>query len=170
MLKKDKTEERQERHKITQEDFTPDGIVKAMLKQLPKDAFTDFTKKIVDPSAGIGNFLMWIANKRLKHAEDAKEAINAIYFLFGVELMADNVQECRERMYKLVTHYFPEIVDNEELNYKLRATLKNRIQWCDTFKFNFGDWPRLRFRDNFPNVTFEEKPKENNPNYPMWEA
>lgn len=169
MLKKDKTEKRQERHKITQEDFTPDGIVKVMLKQLPKDAFTDFTKKIVDPSAGIGNFLMWIANKRLKHAEDAKGAINAIYFLFGVELMADNVQECRERMYKLVTYYFPEIVNNEELNYKLRATIKNRIQWHDSLKFDYAHWPRLRFNDNYPKVSFAEKPRKNNDNFPMWE-
>ena len=38
MLKKDKTNERQERHKITQEDFTPDNMVKSMLKKLQKDA------------------------------------------------------------------------------------------------------------------------------------
>ena len=169
MLKKDKTDIRKGRHDVTQEDFTPDGIVKAMLKQLPKDAFTDFTKKIVDPSAGIGNFLMWALNKRLKNARTATEAINAVYFLFGVEIMADNVQECRERLYKLVIYYFPEIEGDEELNYKLREIIRNRIQWCNTFNFDFDSWPKITFDNAFSIVSFEERPKENNPNYPMWE-
>lgn len=169
MLKKDKTKNRVERHKITQEDFTPDNIVKMMIKKLPADAYTNFNRKILDPSAGIGNFLMWIANKRLKKVDNEKDAINAIYFLYGVELMADNVQECRERLYKLVTHYFPKIKESEELNYKLRATIKNRIRWHDSLKFDYDNWPRLRFNENYPEVSFEEKPKKDNPNFPMWE-
>lgn len=168
MLKKDQTDERKERHKITQEDFTPDSVVKAMLKELPPDTFTDFRKKVLDPSVGIGNFLMWILNRRLKYAKTDQEAINAVYFLFGVELMADNVQECRERLYKLVTYYHPTIKDDKELNYKLRATIKNRIQWCDSFKFDYDNWPKIRFDNSYPEISFEEVDDGTHENFPMW--
>lgn len=82
--------------------------------------------------------------------------------------MADNVEQCRERLYKLVTYYFPKIADSKELNYKLRATIKNRIRWYDSLKFDYEHWPPLKFNENYPKVSFEEKPKENNPSFPMW--
>ena len=93
MLENDITDKRKERHHITQEDFTPDVIVEMMLNKLPKDTFTNFSRKVLDNSCGIGNFLVAILQRRLKKCKTPNDALRAIKTIYGVELMADNVEK-----------------------------------------------------------------------------
>lgn len=170
MLDADKTDIRCERHRITQEDFTPQSVVDAMLAKLSDDVFTDFSKTVLDPSCGIGNFLVEILKRRLENCSSSDDAILAMKTLFGVELMADNVEECRERLYALVVEKFPAIVDDEKVNYCLRSIVRNRIQWHDSLTFDYEHWKSLDTtpRQKHDTVSFHERKNKDDEFYPMW--
>ena len=168
MLENDITNKRKERHHITQEDFTPDVIVEMMLARLPKETFTNFSKKIIDNSCGIGNFLAAILERRLKKCKTPQDAIRAMKTIYGVELMADNVAECRERLYDIILTKFPTIVEDEILNFNIRAVIRNRIVWYDSLKFDYK-WKKLRTYGNHDkNITFEERRTAKDIKFPMW--
>jgi len=83
------------RVKATGEVFTPTPLVQEMLAQLPLEQFTDPTKTFLDPSCGDGQFLSEALIKKMENGSTFEQALSTIY---GVELMPDNVQLCRERL------------------------------------------------------------------------
>ena len=167
MLKEDISDIRKERHHITQEDFTPTVIVNEMLDKLPDSVYKDFDKIILDYSCGIGNFLVEALNRRLKNCTDINEGVKALSTICGVELMADNVEECRNRLYSTFMGVFPN-ADNKDI-FIVRSIIKNRIQWCDSLQFDYSKWPKMNISlDNMCEVTFEEIPSERDTKYPMW--
>lgn len=171
MLNEDKSKKRVERHAITQEDFTPKCVVEKLVSKLPEDTFTDFKKTIIDTSSGIGNLLVGVLIKRLENTSTERDAINAMRTIYGVELMADNVQECRERLYNLITEKYPSIKEDKSLNYELRAIIRNRIQWGDSLTFDYEHWPKiehLKPSSKRENVSFEERRRQGFTKYPMW--
>ena len=171
MLEIDNTKERKKRHKITQEDFTPNCIVSDMLSKIPPDSFYKLSVSFLDNSCGTGNLLVEILERKLnvcKHIDDVKEALKSIY---GIELMADNVEICRERIYNTTIKHFPEIKNDFIENFKIRQIIRNRIQWGDSLKFDYNNWPSLRGRNpgkKHMNITFIEKKPPWNNKFPMW--
>lgn len=83
------------RTKATGEIFTPTPLVQEMLDQLPKKLFKDPTKTFCDPSCGDGQFLSEVLIRKLENGIDFETALSTIY---GVDLMPDNVDLCRERL------------------------------------------------------------------------
>ena len=83
------------RVKQTGECFTPTPLVQEMLDQLPQELFTDPTKTFLDNSCGDGQFLSEVLIRKLEHGVDFETALSTIY---GVDLMPDNVQLCRDRL------------------------------------------------------------------------
>lgn len=167
MLKEDISDIRKERHHITQEDFTPTVIVNEMLNKLPDSVYEDFDKIILDYSCGIGNFLVEALNRRLKNCKDINDGVKALSTICGIELMADNVEECRNRLYSTFIEAFPDTDDNDI--FIVRSIIKNRIQWHDSLKFDYSRWFKLDISlDNIYEVSFEELPSERDTKYPMW--
>ena len=89
------TERDQARVKATGEVFTPTELVQEILDQLPQELFTDSTRTFLDPACGDGQFLSEILIRRLENGIDFETALSTIY---GVDLMIDNVDLCRERL------------------------------------------------------------------------
>jgi len=83
------------RVKATGEIFTPTPLVQEVLSQLPQDLFTNPTKTFIDPSCGDGQFLSEVLVRKLESGIDFEIALSTIY---GVDLMSDNVDLCRERL------------------------------------------------------------------------
>ena len=168
MLDQDKNDKRKERHHITQEDFTPDSIVDMMLKKLQKDTFSNFDKTVLDNSCGIGNFLVEILKRRLKKCKTPDDAIRAMKSIYGVELMADNVEECRQRLYNTILKKFPKIIDDDILNFNVKAVILNRIVWYDSLKFNY-QWDEIQtYGKQDTNIDFKVKKTKEDIKYPMW--
>lgn len=170
MLEKDKTQERVERHKITQEDFTPDVIVNIMLDKLPSDTFTDMNKTVLDPSCGIGNFLVEVLRRKLSNSKNEQEGLLAIRSIYGVEIMADNVEECRTRLYETFKEKYLKSLEDNVFNFKVRNSIRNRIVWYDSLKFNYktGWGVDSTPREKHETVSFKEKNVGGHINYPMW--
>jgi hypothetical protein len=89
-LDRDKT-----RVKETQEVFTPTKMVNDLLDQLPQELFADSTQPVIDNSCGDGQFLSEALIRKVEAGIDFETALSAIY---GVDMMQDNVDLCRERL------------------------------------------------------------------------
>jgi hypothetical protein len=83
------------RIRATGEVFTPTPLVQEILDQLPPKSFQDPTKTFLDPSCGDGQFLSEVLIRKLENGIDFEAALSTIY---GVDLMQDNVDLCRERL------------------------------------------------------------------------
>ena len=83
------------RVKSTGEIFTPTPLVQEILCNLPLDQFKDPTKTFLDPSCGDGQFLGEVLIRKMENGIDFETALSTIY---GVDLMQDNVELCRERL------------------------------------------------------------------------
>ena len=83
------------RVKATGEVFTPIELVREMLEQIPIEQFTDPAKTFLDNSCGDGQFLGEVLIRKMENGSSFEEALSTIY---GVDLMIDNVDLCRERL------------------------------------------------------------------------
>lgn len=88
-------ERNENRKKATQEVFTPTTLVQEVLDKLPKETFTDFDATFLDPSCGDGQFLGEVLIRKMENGSTFEQALSIVY---GVDLMEDNVELCRERL------------------------------------------------------------------------
>ncbi len=89
--------------------FTNEREVKAMC-DLVKDETERIDSRVLEPACGDGNFLAEILNRklntvRLRHGRNTsdfeKYSIVALSSLYGVDIMDDNAQECRNRLFEI---------------------------------------------------------------------
>ena len=89
--------------------FTAEREVNAML-DLVKQETERIDSRFLEPACGDGNFLAEILRRKLavvksrygKHADDYERyAVIAVSSIYGVELLHDNTEECRKRMFEI---------------------------------------------------------------------
>lgn len=83
------------RIKARGEVFTPKQLVDRLLGEMNPSLFSDPCKTFVDPTCGDGEFLAGILFRKLNNGICFKQALNTLY---GVDIMADNIEECRRRL------------------------------------------------------------------------
>ena len=88
-------EREQARVKETAEVFTPTPLVEEILDKLPQEQFVDPNKTFLDPSCGDGQFLASVLYRKMENGSTFEQALSTVY---GVDLMQDNVELCRERL------------------------------------------------------------------------
>jgi len=87
------------RIKQTAEIFTPQHLVVEMLNKLEQEnpeLFSDPTKTFIDNSCGDGEFLGEVVIMKMEKSGCSLE--QALSTTYGVDLMEDNVEECRKRL------------------------------------------------------------------------
>lgn len=87
------------RIKQTAEVFTPTPLVQEMLDKLEQEdptLFSDPTKTFLDNSCGDGQFLSEVVIRKMERSGCTLE--EALLKTYGVELMEDNVVECKKRL------------------------------------------------------------------------
>jgi len=90
-----------DKHRIKQtaEVFTPTQLVQEMLDKLEEQdptLFSDSNKTFLDNSCGDGQFLSEVVIRKMERSGCSLE--QALKTTYGVELMEDNVNECRKRL------------------------------------------------------------------------
>ena len=88
-------ERERNRVKATGEVFTPTPLVEEILDKMDQQLFIDPEKTFLDPGCGDGQFLASVLYRKLENGIDFETALSTIY---GVDLMQDNVDLCRERL------------------------------------------------------------------------
>jgi MmeI, DNA-methyltransferase domain len=93
--------------------FTPPWMVEAML-DLVKGETERIDSRFLEPACGSGNFLVRILQRKLaavelKYGQSDFEkrhyALLAVTCLYGIELLADNIAECRANMLQILADY-----------------------------------------------------------------
>lgn len=93
--------------------FTPAWMVDAML-DLVKDESERIDSRFLEPACGSGNFIVKVLQRKLAAAErkfgksDFEKQHYALFGLmciYGVELLEDNIAECRENMLEIFADY-----------------------------------------------------------------
>src|ERR1700745_1766835 len=93
--------------------FTPAWIIEAMLN-LVKDETERIDSRFLEPACGSGNFLVQILRRKLAAVElkygksdfDRRQyALLALMCLYGIELLADNIAECRANVLEVLAEY-----------------------------------------------------------------
>ena len=101
--------------------FTPAPSVKEMLDNISKQVWKDEAKTFIDPACGNGNFLVEVVKRKIKAGSNKWQALSTTY---GVDIMEDNVLECRERLLQ--------VADVKQKRFK--ALVEQRIICGDTLK------------------------------------
>ena len=83
------------RVKATGEVFTHTDLVQEILDTLDQEVFTDSKKTFLDPTCGDGQFLGEVLIRKMENGSTFEQALSTVY---GVDLMQDNVELCRERL------------------------------------------------------------------------
>ena len=120
---------RKERRKETAEDFTPIELVNEMLDKIPNEIWENPSKTFIDPAAGNGNFLVEVLKRKIKLGQDPQQALSTIY---GVELMADNVEEMKHRLYNIISDYL-----SKDKAFKI---LDKNIICHNALEWDFDNW------------------------------
>jgi hypothetical protein len=93
--------------------FTPEWLVEAML-DLVKDESQRIDSRFLEPACGSGNFMVKILQRKLaaveaKYAKSEFElrnyALLAVMCVYGIELLEDNIGECRQNMLEIFAEY-----------------------------------------------------------------
>lgn len=115
------------RVKATGEVFTPTPLVQEVLDKIPMEQFTDPTKTFLDPACGDGQFLGEVLIRKIENGSTFEQALSTTY---GVDLMEDNVELCRERLLCGQEH--------------LRHIIEQNIVCADGLRYHY------RFDDSHP--------------------
>src|SRR5208283_747664 len=93
--------------------FTPRWLVEKML-DLVKGETERIDSRFLEPACGSGNFLVQILRRKLVAVESKfgkadfekrQYALLALMCLYGIELLGDNIAECRTNMLEVLAGY-----------------------------------------------------------------
>lgn len=138
--------------------FTPAWMVEAML-DLVKGEAERIDSRFLEPACGSGNFLVQILKRKLaavelkfgNHSFEKRQfALLALMCTYGIELLADNIAECRANMLEVFGTYL-NLVDSEDL-YRAAANVLSlnlvhgdalTMLTCDGMPIEFAEWGYL---------------------------
>lgn len=126
--------------------FTSEREVNAML-DLIKQETERIDSRFLEPACGNGNFLAEVLRRKLAVVEAKykksqldyeRYAIIAISSIYGVDILEDNAQECRDRLFNIFEEQYTKIYKNEckeECRASVNFLLNRNILWGDALDF-----------------------------------
>lgn len=126
--------------------FTANREVNAML-DLVKQETERIDSRFLEPACGTGNFLTEVLKRKLavveskykKHQlEYERNAVVAVSSIYGVEILIDNVTECRQRLYSIFNKQYTNLFKakcNEDCRDTVLFVLNRNILWGDALDF-----------------------------------
>lgn len=126
--------------------FTSEREVNAML-DLVKQETERIDSRFLEPACGNGNFLAEVLRRKLAVVEAKykksqldyeRYAIIAISSIYGVDILEDNAQECRERLFNIFDEQYTKLYKNErkeECRASVKFLFKRNILWGDALDF-----------------------------------
>jgi len=134
--------------------FTPPWLVEAML-DLVKEETERIDARFLEPACGSGNFLVKVLQRKLAAVEQRygasdferrHYALLGLMCIYGIELLADNIVECRENLLEVLAEYL-DVGDSDD-TYRAGS-------YVLTQNLVHGDALTMRTSDGAP-ITFAE--------------
>lgn len=121
--------------------FTPYSIVKRMCDKIAPETWADPSKTFLEPCAGNFQFILFILYRRIvEYHIDWKTALQTTY---GLELMADNVQEGRERVHTLLRQISPNSGSQAYEVSEADSIMDHNFVCHDFFTWDFINWREM---------------------------
>ena len=134
--------------------FTPPWLADAML-----DLVTDETDRIdsrfLEPACGSGNFLVRVLRRKLaavelkfgkSEFEKKHYGLLGLMCIYGIELLADNIAECRENLIKVFAGYLDPDESND-LYHAASAVLSRNLVHGDALTMHTHDGRPITFAE-----------------------
>ncbi len=134
--------------------LTPPEIVNAML-DLVKQETERIDSRFLEPACGTGNFLTEILRRKLRVVEERyrrsqleyeRYAVLAVSSIYGIDILEDNVQECRDHLFGIVDSAYARLYKDkvkEAFRETVRYILARNIVHGDTLTLQtVGDNPQ----------------------------
>lgn len=138
--------------------FTPPGMVSAML-DLVKDETERIDSRFLEPACGSGNFLVQVLKRKLavvdskyggSDFERRHYALLALMSIYGIELLADNIVECRTNVLGILAKSLS-LQDSDELRAAASYVLSQNLVHGDALAMKdaagrpitFAEWGYL---------------------------
>ena len=134
--------------------FTPEWLVDAML-DLVKDEAERIDSRVLEPACGSGNFLVRVLQRKLASVEmkfgkstfeRRHYALLGLMCTYGIELLEDNIAECRANMLVTLADY---------LNIDATDDLYRAASYVLSQNLVHGDALTMKAHDGLP-ITFAE--------------
>lgn len=134
--------------------FTPPWMVEAML-DLVKGETERFDSRFLEPACGSGNFLVRVLQRKLAAVElkygksDFEKrhyALLALMCAYGIELLADNIAECRANMLEILGDYL-NLNASEELYRAASYVLSQNLVHGDALTMRTSDGQQITFAE-----------------------
>jgi len=122
------------RKKNLGEVFTPRELVNEILDKLSESVWIDSSRTFLDNSCGNGNFLVEVLKRKLQYGHhNPSQALSTIY---GVDIMKDNIEECRERLLHIANvHYKSRYEFTKRRNEKI---INRNIVCADALTYDYS--------------------------------
>lgn len=134
--------------------FTPAWMVEAML-DLVKGETERIDARFLEPACGSGNFLVPIVQRKLTAVqlryggndfERRYFALLALMSIYGIELLADNVAECRANVLTVFAEYL-NLQDDDDLHRAARYVLVQNIVHGDALTMRAAGGKPITFAE-----------------------
>lgn len=129
--------------------FTPEWMVEAML-DLVKGETERIDARFLEPACGSGNFLVKILRRKLAAVElkfgksdfeKSHYALLGLMCTYGIELLPDNITECRANMLEILAEYLG-IDESDDLYHAASYVLSQNLVHGDALTMrNHNDQP-----------------------------
>ena len=137
--------------------FTNPREVNAML-DLVKDESERIDSRFLEPACGDGNFLIEILRRKMNTvatrysrstSEFQKYTLQAISSVYGIELLPDNAEQCRNRLFEYIVETFPETSQKtyDGFHKNIRYLLNRNIVQGDALTYTAADGKPIVFSE-----------------------
>lgn len=127
--------------------FTSEPIVNAML-DLVRQETERIESRFLEPACGTGNFLTEILRRKVgvvekvyrrSQLEFERNLVLAVSSIYGIDILEDNVIECRQRLFEIVDVRYTALYKN-----KAHSQVRKAIQYILSKNIIWGDALTLR--------------------------
>lgn len=134
--------------------FTPAWMVEAML-DLVKDETERINARFLEPACGSGNFIVQILRRKLAAVElkygksdfeRAHYALLALMCIYGIELLADNIAECRANVLEVFAEYL-NVREADDLHRAAAHVLSENLVHGDALTMRNNDGQPITFAE-----------------------
>lgn len=134
--------------------FTPAWMVEAML-DLVKGETERIDSRFLEPACGDGNFLVQVLRRKLaavelKYGKSDFErrhfALLAVMCIYGIELLTDNIAECRDNLLSIFAEYL-KLVPSDDLYRAAFYVLSQNLIHGDALKMRTHDDQGITFAE-----------------------
>lgn len=111
--------------------FTPKALVEKMMDKIPVEKWSDPEATFLEPTFGSGNMLICMLERRIASGIEPMQAVKTLY---GVELMQDNVDLCKDRIREVLR------ANKVKITKQVNDIIDHNFVCSDFFKWDFENW------------------------------